>query len=157
FHAAFFWAEITDPIANVTLSVTPALITNQRQNLGRTRSRGVEASAIFHYKDLDLTAGYQFVDATVTSFPANPLLEGLQLPQIAPHQFTFQSSYQMSGGWSLAVQGRASSSQFEDDLNLLPLDSFFQLDTFVAKRLPHNVTSFVAIENLLDSRMVVGR
>jgi outer membrane receptor protein involved in Fe transport len=156
-HAAFFWAEVNDPIANVTLSVTPALITNQRQNLGRTRSRGVEANAAFHYKDFDFTAGYQFVDATVASFSANPALIGLQLPQIAPHQFTFQSSYQMHGGWSLAVQGRASSSQFEDDLNLLPLDSFFQLDTYVSKRLPHNITSYVAIENLLDSRMVIGR
>jgi len=157
FHAAFFWAEINDPIANVTLSVTPALITNQRQHLGRTRSRGVEANAAFHYKDFDLSAGYQFVDATVASFSANPLLVGLQLPQIAPHQFTFQGSYQMHGGWSFAVQGRASSSQFEDDLNLLPLDSFFQFDTYVTKRLPHNMTSFVAIENLLDSRMVIGR
>ncbi|HXU08831.1 MAG TPA: TonB-dependent receptor, partial [Blastocatellia bacterium] len=37
-RGTFFWSEITRPIANVTLSVTPALITRQRQNLGRTRS-----------------------------------------------------------------------------------------------------------------------
>src|SRR5262249_58168537 len=41
-RGTFFWSELTRPIANVTLSVTPALITRQRQNLGRTRSRGVE-------------------------------------------------------------------------------------------------------------------
>ncbi|HYG81106.1 MAG TPA: TonB-dependent receptor, partial [Pyrinomonadaceae bacterium] len=41
-RGAFFWAEMTRPVANVTLSVTPALITRQRQNLGRTRSRGLE-------------------------------------------------------------------------------------------------------------------
>src|SRR5262249_14367929 len=87
-HTAFFWMEVSDPIANVTLSVTPTLITNQRQNLGRTRSRGVEADAEWHFKNIDLRTGYQFVDATVVSFPSNRKLEGLQLPQVAPHQFT---------------------------------------------------------------------
>jgi outer membrane receptor protein involved in Fe transport len=157
FHAAFFWMAVSDPIANVTLSTTPTLITNQRQNLGRTRSRGVEAQAEWHYHNLDVTAGYQFVDAEVTSFSANPLLVGLQLPQVAPHQFTFQSSYRTAGGWSLALQGRASGSQFEDDLNLLPLDSFFQLDTYVAKRLHSRMTIFAAVENILNSRVVIGR
>ena len=36
----FFWNRITRPVANVTLTKTPSLITRQRQNLGRTRSRG---------------------------------------------------------------------------------------------------------------------
>ena len=44
-RGTFFWSEITRPIANVTLSITPALITRQRQNLGRTRSRGVDIEA----------------------------------------------------------------------------------------------------------------
>ena len=157
FHAAFFWMAVSDPIANVTVTVTPALITNQRQNLGRTRSRGVEAQAEFHYHNIEVTAGYQFVDARITSFSANPLLVGLRLPQVAPHHFTFQSSYRMSGGWSFALQGRASGDQFEDDLNLLPLDSFFQLDTYVAKQLHSRMTIFAAVENMLDSRVVIGR
>jgi outer membrane receptor protein involved in Fe transport len=157
FHTAFFWMAVSDPIANVTVSRTPTLITNQRQNLGRTRSRGVEASAEFHYHDIEVTAGYQFVDAQVTSFSANPMLVGLQIPQVAAHQFTFQSSYRMSDGWSFALQGRAAGKQFEDDLNLLPLDSFFQLDAYVAKQLHGRLTIFAAAENLLNSRVVIGR
>src|SRR5216684_3329430 len=39
-----FWSEIVDPIANVTLTTTPSLITRQRQNLGRIRARGLEVS-----------------------------------------------------------------------------------------------------------------
>lgn len=35
----FFWSEIDDSIANVTVSTTPALITRQRQNLGAIRAR----------------------------------------------------------------------------------------------------------------------
>ncbi|HZB44329.1 MAG TPA: TonB-dependent receptor, partial [Pyrinomonadaceae bacterium] len=38
-----FLSEITNPIANVTSRVAPTLITRQRQNLGRTRTRGLEA------------------------------------------------------------------------------------------------------------------
>ncbi|MBO0860682.1 MAG: TonB-dependent receptor, partial [Chloracidobacterium sp.] len=37
-----YWTEIINPISNFTLTVTPALITRERRNLGRTRSRGVE-------------------------------------------------------------------------------------------------------------------
>src|SRR2546421_8803888 len=40
-----FWNDVTRPVANVTLKATPALITRQRQNLGRTRSRGFEVEA----------------------------------------------------------------------------------------------------------------
>ncbi|HET8827446.1 MAG TPA: TonB-dependent receptor, partial [Terriglobales bacterium] len=31
-----FWADVVDPVSNVTISVTPTLTTRQRQNLGRT-------------------------------------------------------------------------------------------------------------------------
>src|SRR6266576_1959928 len=40
-----FWNEVTRPVANVTLQTNPALITRQRQSLGRTRSRGFEVEA----------------------------------------------------------------------------------------------------------------
>src|SRR5262249_22935958 len=32
----FFWSDIVDPVANVTPSTTPTLITRQKMNLGRT-------------------------------------------------------------------------------------------------------------------------
>jgi len=38
----FFWDDIVNPIANVTLDANSNPIQRQRQNLGRTRSRGVE-------------------------------------------------------------------------------------------------------------------
>ncbi|HEY6308919.1 MAG TPA: TonB-dependent receptor [Candidatus Angelobacter sp.] len=156
-HTGFFWMEVSDPVANVTLSTTPALITEQRQNLGRTRSRGVEADATWRFRHFDFVAGYQFVDAVVTSFIANPALVGLEVPQVAPHQFTFETRYAMPRGWTLAAQARASSSQFDDDLNQFPLDSFFQLDSSVSKRLGHGVDVFAAVENMFDSRIQIAR
>ncbi|HKD14117.1 MAG TPA: TonB-dependent receptor [Candidatus Angelobacter sp.] len=156
-HTAFYWMALSDPVANVTLSTTPALITRQRENLGRTRSRGVEADASWRFHNLDVIAGYQFVDAVVTSFRANPALVGLEIPQVAPHQFTLQTRYSLAGGWTIAAQARASSRQFEDDLNQFPLDSFFQLDTYVSKRLRSAMEVFAAVENLFDSRIQVAR
>lgn len=156
-HTAFFWMEVSDPVENVTLSTTPALITDKRENLGRTRTRGVEADASWRFHRLDVIAGYQFVDAVVTSFRANPVLVGLEIPQVAPHQFTLQSRYNMSGGWTLAAQARASSSQFDDDLNQFPLASFFQLDAYVSKRLRSGIDVFAAVENVFDSRIQIAR
>lgn len=156
-HTTFFWMEVSDPVANVTLSTTPALITRERENLGRTRSRGVEADAAWHYRSLDFIAGYQFVDAVVASFPANRLLEGLEVPQVAPHQFTFETRYIMPRGWTVATQARGSSRQFDDDLNQFPLDSFFQLDTYVSKRLRRGLDVFAAVENVFDSRIQVAK
>lgn len=157
FHTAYFWAEVSDPIATVTLTATPKLITRQRQNLGRTLSQGVEADAEWHSSHIDVRAGYQYVNATVDSFPANRLLEGLELPQVAPHQFTFQTLYRAPQRWTFAVQGRASNRQFDDDLNQFPLDAYFQMDAYASKRLSSRLEAFTAIENIFNSRAVVAR
>ena len=156
-HTAFFWMAISNPVANVTLSTTPTQITRERENLGRTRSRGVEADASWRFHKLDVRAGYQFVDAVVTSFSANKSLVGLEVPQVAPHQFTLETRYSLPGGWTVAAQARASSRQFDDDLNQFPLASFFQLDTYISKRLRSGMEVFAAVENLLDSRIQIAR
>ncbi|HLW51950.1 MAG TPA: TonB-dependent receptor [Candidatus Angelobacter sp.] len=156
-HAGFFWMQVSDPVANVTLTTTPALITRQRQNLGQTRSQGVEADAAWRLRRLDIIAGYQFVDAVVTSFPGNAALVGLNVPQVPAHLFTVQTRYSLPRGWTVAAQARASSRQFDDDLNQFPLDSFFQLDAYVSRRLAHGVELFAAAENLTDSRVQVAR
>ena len=157
-RGAFFWSEITRPIANVTLAVTPALITRQRQNLGRTRSRGVEIEADARITGtVTLSGGYQFADATVLRFPANASLEGLLIPQTPRHQLTFQARYSNPSRITLAIQGRAAGAQFDDDQNLLRLDRFFTLDLFASRALHRNVEVFAAFENLFDQRYAIGR
>jgi iron complex outermembrane receptor protein len=156
-RGTLFWSQVEQPIANVTLSVTPQLITRQRQNLGLTRSRGVEVeSEITLSKSVALSAGYQFVDATVVSFPTNRSREGLQIAQVSPHQFTFQTRY-LRGPWTLAAQGRASSSQFDDDLNQLPLGSYFTADLLLSRRVTSKLTLFASCENLFNQRYMVAR
>lgn len=157
-RGTFFWSELIRPIANVTLSVTPALITRQRQNLGRTRSRGVDIETEARITNtVSISGGYQFVDATVLRFPANTSLEGLSIPQVPRHIFTFQARYSDPRRVTVSLQGRAVSTQFDDDQNLFALNKYFTLDAFVSRRLGHGVELFGAFENLFDQRYDIGR
>ncbi len=157
-RGTFFWSEITRPIANVTLNVAPELITRQRQNLGRTRSRGIEIETDARLTNtITVSGGYQFANATVRRFPANTALEGLLIPQVARHQLTVQARYSNPSRFTLAIQSRAVGAQFDDDQNLLRLDRFFTLDLFASRSLGHNVEVFAAFENLFDQQYAIGR
>lgn len=157
-RGSLFWNEINRPVANVTLTTTPALITRQRQNLGRTRSRGLEFEADARLNQFwKLSAGYLFADATVVKFPANQALEGLLIPQVARHQFTFQAKFNNPAIATVSFQGRASSSQFDDDQNLFRLGSYFTLDAFASRRVSRSIDVFLAVENLFNQRYEVGK
>ena len=151
-----FWNVIDDSIANVTLSTTPALITRQRQNLGAIRARGVELSALFKpNRHWEVASEYLLTDSTVLRFPANPVLEGLLVPQVPRHQFNFQVSY--SGGeWTAGVQGRFVTQQFDDDLNTLPLRRFFTLDAELSRSVSEHVRLFVTVQNLTGVRYEIS-
>ena len=155
-RGSFFLAAIENPVANVTLSVTPNLITRQRQNAGQTRAKGIEIEAEQRFREFKFSVGYLLTDSRVTEFPSNRALENLFIPQVARHQFTFQTNYTRSS-WTLAFQGRASSAQFDDDLNTLRLEPFFQLDAYIAKRFKENWQVFAAVENLFNSRYSIAK
>lgn len=157
-HSTFFWTEVARPVANITLSTQPGLITRQRQNLGRTRSRGLEMETVARFSNTwTVSGGYLFVDATVLEFPANTALERKRLPQVARHQITFQTRYSNPSLFTLAFQGRASSTQFDDDQNLFPLDPYFTLDAFLSRRITRHLEAFIAAENIFNQRYTTGR
>jgi outer membrane receptor protein involved in Fe transport len=153
-----FWSEIVRPVANVTLRVSPGLITRQRQNLGRTRSRGIELDATRQLGDSwSLSTGYAFTDATVLEFPANTSLEGLLVPQVPRHQLTAQARYTNPSIISLGLQVRALGQQFEDDQNQFRLDSYLTVDALAARPITRHFELFVAAENIFNQKYMVGR
>lgn len=153
-----FWSEITRPVANVTISVAPGLITRQRQNLGRTRSRGIEVETEARFaRRWTISGGYLFADATVLEFPADTSLEGLRVPQVPKHQATLQARYSNPAWITFGVQARTGAEQFDDDQNRFPLGGYFTIDAIASRRLTRNVEVFVAAENLLNQRYLVGR
>jgi len=146
-----FWADIVDPVTNVTLSTTPNLVTAQRQNLGRTRSVGTELDGIVHVNSsVQFSAGYEFTHATVLDTSA--ALNGLNVPQVPRHQFTFEARYWNPRIVTASVQGRYSSSQFDNDINTLLLKQYFVMDLFIARQVGHGVEFYAAAENLLNQR-----
>jgi len=156
-RANFFWAEVTDPVANTTLTTTPALITRQRQNLGSLRSRGLELSVESRLpRHFSVRSAYQFADATVLTSPGNAALIGLLIPQVPRHQATLTAAYS-AARWVVRAQARTAGQQFDDDQNRLPLGSMLTFDLFASHRITRWAELYVAGENLFDRRYMVGR
>jgi outer membrane receptor for monomeric catechols len=104
-----------------------------------------------------ISGGYLLADATVLEFPANTALEGLRIPQVPKHQATFQVRYTNPSTITAGLQARAGGQQFDDDQNRFPLGRYFTLDALASRRLTRNFDVFVAAENLLDQRYLIGR
>jgi outer membrane receptor protein involved in Fe transport len=155
-RASAFRSEIDGAVGNITLSVTPSLITRQRQNAGRTQSAGIELESEFGFKKIDLSAGYLYVSSTVKDFPSNPSIEGLWVPQVPRHQFTAQMRHSVDR-WDFAVQARATGAQFDDDLNTFRLERFAQIDVFLSRNLSEELKVYAGVENLFNSRYSTGR
>jgi outer membrane receptor protein involved in Fe transport len=151
----FFWSDISDPVANVTKSISGGLITRQKQNLGVIQARGFELSGAMQITSrVQITAAYLFVDSTVVEYPVpvtGVSLVGMRLPQVPQNQFNFQASY-TGKKWSAGLQGRFSGNQFDDDQNLLPLGRAFSLDAQVSRQLVRGTSVFFAAQNLTNER-----
>jgi outer membrane receptor protein involved in Fe transport len=155
-RATGFWNDIHDPVANVTLTTAPSLITRERENLGALRAAGMEAALSVHFRALQLDAGYQYAHSTVTSFSANPALVGLWIPEVPRHSATVRVSY-MRQGWTAVMDGRYFGRQFDDDQNQFPLTGAFVANAGLTRSLPRGFDAYIAVDNLLDRRYQIAR
>jgi outer membrane receptor protein involved in Fe transport len=162
-RGVFFWSDIVNPIENVTLTTTPTLITQERENLGRTRSRGVDLGLSDRLTGtMSLTAGYQFTNATVLSFPGDTALVGLRIPEVPRHDLTFQVRYSNPNAasrlarFTVGVQGRAESATYDDSLNTLRLNPYFTIDAIISRQVAAGTELFLAGENLTNQRYEVA-
>ncbi|MGA8298167.1 MAG: TonB-dependent receptor [Terriglobales bacterium] len=157
FRGTFFWSDIVDPIENVTIATN----LEQKENLGRTRSRGTELEGVLRVTgNFQITAGYVYTQATVLSYPGSPGgedLVGLDVPQVPRHGFTWEARYWNPSRVFASVQGRFVGRQFDDDLNTLPLDRFYTMNFEVGRAVNRNAEIFVAAENFTNQRYPVAR
>jgi outer membrane receptor protein involved in Fe transport len=151
-----FTTAVSDPIVSVTISSTPNLITRQRRNVGETRSTGIEIDGEVSLTRAGISMSYLFVDSRVTEFPASQALVDRRLPQVPRHQFNIRLRYQANDRWYIGVQSRASSGQYEDDLNSLRLRPYVAVDASSTFRLRKGVEVFAAAENIFNNRYDVG-
>ena len=163
-----FFNEIINPVANVTCPTPgavppcPAPIPNTiirvKRNLGRTSAPGVEIDATARLTNrLQLSGGYQYVNATVISSPGQtPSLVGRWIAQVPHHVLTFQARYTNPSRINFSVTGRMGGRQFDDDLNNYLLGSYFVLDAMASRPIRGGAEVFVAVENLLNQRYATG-
>ena len=146
-RATLFWMELDDLVSNVTVTVTPSLITRQRQNVESGRTRGAEIEGDWPLsKTLRASAGYLFADATFAG--------GNRFPQVPRHQMTAQFTY--SSHVTASLLTRWSAMQFDDDLNELELAGFFVADAFLSVPIGFGLHATLAAENVTDQRIEVS-
>jgi iron complex outermembrane receptor protein len=153
-QATVFWSRLNDPISNVTISSTPALITRQRQNLGRARVAGTELQAGWRTDAVSLSASWFTTDTTVLEFPADPSLVGLRLAQVPPYRGSFQASWRAPWQLELDFLARAEGERFDDDQNQLRLAPYGVVDVRAARAFDR-VELFLTGENIFDTRYAV--
>ena len=157
-NGTFFWGYVTTPIANVTLTVTNAVILRARQNLGKIQAPGFQVGANLRVTDtINFSAAYQFLDSTVVSFPANPALVGNLIPLVPRNDVSFQATWSAPRRFLIALQGRAASNEYDDDQNLLPLGSYFVMSASVSHPLYKTVNVFLAGDNITNSSYEIAR
>ena len=134
----------------------------QRQNLGRTRSRGVEVELRYTpTRAWEFSASYLYNESSIRDFPAEPSFEGKRVPQVPKHMYTLSAQYLNPRLVNAAILGRFVGDQFEDDRNENGLQSFFLANVHFWRPLPLPLTRageiFFSVQNLFDTTYAVGK
>jgi outer membrane receptor protein involved in Fe transport len=162
----WFDNRVRNPVSNVTLTATLA----QKQNLGRTRVRGIQSDAEYRLgASWRFSGAYLYDQATVTDGGvANAALVGKFLPQVPKHRGSMQVLYSNPRYASVALGLQFAGLQFNDDLNVnfIPaatlteagydastgpgLPGYAMVDVTASRDLGRNLQVFVGVQNLLD-------
>jgi outer membrane receptor protein involved in Fe transport len=146
-----FRNRIDGAVGNVTLSVTPQLITRRRQNLDRVNADGLEAELRLRPPSLphwELQASYLYTDSRVQR-------TGLRVPQVPLNQGSLGIAF--DGPVVVLLQERGAGRQFDDDLNQFPLPGYFVTDLSLRRPFGDRVDVFLSAENLFDRKVVTAR
>ncbi|MGH9534476.1 MAG: TonB-dependent receptor [Terriglobales bacterium] len=159
-RATYFDGMVSNVITAVTLSSTPSLITEQRQNLGRLRSRGEEWDGRWSLRPgLWLWAAYAHLHSIVASAPSANLI-GRHIAEVPDNNATFRAVDRWQG-WTLSAEERFGGAEFEDDLNTVPLPAFWTTGVYASRVLPYHagwlrsIAPYLAVQNLFNRRYAV--
>ncbi|MEO5895810.1 MAG: TonB-dependent receptor [Vicinamibacterales bacterium] len=164
-RATWFDNALKDAVANVTIATVGTAVTQQRQNLGLTRIRGLEADVAWKPASrLGFSAAYIFNDTTIEEFAASPTLVGNQLPQVPRHRGSAQVTLSDARIAGLAFMMQVVGRQFDDDQNLrrVPgsseagLPGYARFDLSLSRSIGRRLEVFAGAQNLFDRRIIVG-
>ena len=165
-RVTLFDNRVKNPVSNVTLSATLA----QKQNLGRTKIRGVQTDVEYRVTSaVRMAAAYLYNEAKVTDGGVtNAGLVGKYLAQVPKHRGSVQVSYAHPKVATVALSLQLQGSQFNDDqnLNAIPvatlteagydadtpvgLPGFTAVDLSISRNLGRGIEVFAGAQNLFD-------
>jgi outer membrane receptor protein involved in Fe transport len=151
-----FADRLNSPVSNITLRVTPDLITRQRENLGYVNIKGVEAEVDYRVLPKWRVQGrYLFDQTRVGSFRANRAIIGNRLPQVPKHRASLLIAYFRPSLFDATVEARFESHRFDDDQNKLKLGRYFVVNLGVTREIGEHWRAFVNVENAFNSEYAV--
>ena len=155
-RATLFADRLDNPVSNVTISTTPTLITQERENLGYANAKGGEAEVSYRLEQRwSVTARYLFSQSVVGSFAANPTIVGNLLPQVPKHRASLEIFHSHPKWVDASLQGRYESHRFDDSLNQRKLGSYFVLNLEVSRALSERWRGFLNLENAFNREYFV--
>jgi outer membrane receptor protein involved in Fe transport len=151
-----FWTRLDGAVTNVTISDPgAALIVRERRNAGVIRARGAESEIEWRPSAAwSVSGSLAALDSTFTQ-SAEPGLAGRRVPQVPRWQAALSATY-TTPVVTATAEWRGSGEQFDDDRNQFVLDGGGVLNLYAAAR-AGRVHPFVAVENLFDVEIQVGR
>ncbi len=162
-----FVNRLDNAIANVTVALGPGVFPQvgfvaagaayrQRRNLDAIVARGIEAEAHVARGAWRFDASYAYTRSRVRASGAALALDGLTPAQTPTHQASATLGWTPATDALLAVTGRYTSGQFEDDLASRRLNDALTLDAVAVIPLAHGVALTLRAENITDTLVEAG-
>jgi outer membrane receptor protein involved in Fe transport len=166
-RATWFDNRVSDAVSNVTLDASPDVVTQQRQNIARTRIRGLQTDVSYRVgPSWQVSGSYLYEHARVAEVddPMQANIVGNYLPQVPNQRGSIQVTYSNPRYVTLAVDLQAIGRQFDDDENVrtVPgesspgLPAYAVVDFSVSRAIGHNLDAFLSVQNLFDQDSIVG-
>ncbi|HEY5078830.1 MAG TPA: TonB-dependent receptor, partial [Opitutaceae bacterium] len=160
-----FAARLDNPVSNVTLVQGPGTfpgfgflpaggVGQERLNLGRVDTRGVQAGASWSASDawsVDLSVIGE--NATVGSAPVAPNLVGNRLPEVPRWNAALGATWHPERRVYASARIVSSGSEFDDDLNQLPLAAAAVVNASLRLVLSIHAEFFATVDNLGNARV----
>jgi len=167
-----FWNTVHDPIQEITIALagsTPRVIApcgqiaaggvcRQRQNLEEFYTHGIEADVeAYPHRFWALRGSYVWNPTEVTKAPSQPQLVGKSARGNSRHQYSASVAYTNPAHANVSLTTRFVGRRFDDDLNTLPLESFYVTDARVSRQITSKATLFASVENVFNREYPISR
>ncbi len=149
-----FYNQLANAITNVTISTTPQLTFQQRQNAGTIDALGLEGElSVALSKRVHLHSAFALTDARVHAHGAAAKLNGKRPAQAPVATITAGADYTPLNPLRLSAQVRYESARYNDDLNQQRLGSAVTLDLRADWHLRPAWDAYISLDNATDARV----